>query len=161
MQWRRATITLGARAPSPAHRFIRRQTTGRVNQATSRQPANHSMSTRHDHPGSAGALAGPSAHTLPHHRAGQPSHRSPARQSFNGDAPRSPWERRRPRRPIGSYVAPPPGGSTKPPLASPPIIQCRRTYQPTPVRKTLPAWAPALPGHPTQPASRATNPERP
>ena len=41
-----ATITLGAPAPSPAHRFIRRQTTGRVNQATSRQPANHSMSTR-------------------------------------------------------------------------------------------------------------------
>ena len=126
MQCRRATITLGAPAPSPAHRFIRGQTTGRVNQATSRQPANHSMSTRHDHPGSAGALAGPSVHSWANHWAGQPSHLSPARPSCNGDAPRSPWERRRPRRPIDSYVGKPPGGSTKPTLANPPIIQYRR-----------------------------------
>ena len=34
----RATITLGARAPSPAHRFIRRQTTGQVNQAPLARP---------------------------------------------------------------------------------------------------------------------------
>ena len=84
----RATITLGA----PAHRLVRSPTTGRVNQATSRQSASHSMPTR----------------------------------QISRHAPRSPWERRRPRRPIGSYVGKPPGRSTKPPLACPPIIQCRR-----------------------------------